>query len=118
MKIKKIVDKIYDLTKLDFHRVIYKYLTQIYSIIFVISFLGVTLVDYKYTYYLSTIIHMYIGIVLIIRFNPYTKNSTTQKEKEYDRRIAYSGGILLIMSTTFSQFFQQYIKDNLDQLIK
>ena len=111
MIIKKIIDKIYDLTKLDFHRVIYKYLTQIYSIIFVISFLGVTLVDYKYTHYLSTIIHMYIGIVLILRFNPYSKNSITKKEKSYDRRMAYIAGILLIMSTTFSQFLQEHIKN-------
>lgn len=114
----KFINNIYDLTKLNFHRIVYKYLTQIYSIIFFVSFLGITLVNQKYIHYLSTIIHLYVGIVLIIRFNPYTKNSTTKKEKEYDRRIAYSAGILLLMSTTFSQFFQQYIKDNLDELIK
>ncbi len=113
----KLSSKIMNLTKMSFPKIIYKYLTMISTIIFVISFTGITLIDPKYIHLLSTIIYLYVGIILVIRFNPYISVHLSKKEKAYDRRMAYSAGILLILSTTVSDFLQDYFKEQIHKIL-
>ena len=111
----KFLHKILEFTKHDFIKNIYKYLQIIYSIIFFVSFIGITLINEKYVHMLSTLIHIYVGTMLVIHFNPYIKDTGSKQDKAYDRRMAYSAGILLLLSTTISEVFQKYLKKYIHQ---
>jgi hypothetical protein len=59
--------------------------------------------------YLSIIqkyIIYYISIVLIGRFNPYMNITTFDK---YDKRIIFSAGITLLLTTSAVHIFENYI---------
>lgn len=59
--------------------------------------------------YLSTlnmILRIYVSLFLILRFNPYVKNTFT----DFDRKIAYTSGIFLLLTTTLTEVFMKYIK--------
>jgi len=50
----------------------------------------------------------YISILLIGRFNPFINDNIVYDE--YDRRIVYSAGIALLMSTGVIHIFENYIE--------
>ena len=60
----------------------------------------------KYLYTLNMAMRIYVSLFLIIRFNPYVKNSFT----EFDRKIAYTSGIFLLLTTTATDIVMNYVK--------
>ena len=54
--------------------------------------------SYKYLDILNEIYGIFIGIVLIYYFNPYNK----EKLNEFHKKIAFSAGILIILTTSIS----------------
>lgn len=59
--------------------------------------------------YLSTlnmVLRIYVSLFLILRFNPYVKNTFT----DFDRKITYTAGIFLLLTTTLTEIFMKYIK--------
>ena len=110
---RNIINKLTKITQFSWHRIIYKYLTFISTIFFIISFTGGILIDKKYIYILNSIIHIYIGIILILRFNPYSRVYNSKKDKEYDRKLAFNAGIIILLSTTMIEVIQFYIQKRL-----
>jgi hypothetical protein len=60
----------------------------------------------RYLYLLKMAIKIYVSLFLIIRFNPYVKTTFT----EFDRKIAYTSGIFLILTTTLTDLIINYIQ--------
>lgn len=73
-----------------------------------ISFTGIFAVSSEYLTTLETIIQYYICLILIGRFNPFVYKPNTFDDK-YDRRIAFSAGVFLFLSTSMSVVFKQFI---------
>jgi protein associated with RNAse G/E len=65
---------------------------------------------------LNDIIIYYISFFLIIRFNPWTskKIKDTKENREFEREIAYSAGIFLILSTGAVKLAKHYINTFID----
>ena len=60
----------------------------------------------NYLYLLNMAMRIYVSLFLIIRFNPYVTNRFT----EFDRKIAYTSGIFLILTTTLTDIVMKYIQ--------
>lgn len=60
----------------------------------------------KYLYTLNMTMRIYVSLFLILRFNPYVTNTFT----EFDRKIAYTSGIFLLLTTTLTDIVINYVK--------
>lgn len=58
---------------------------------------------YKYLDILNEIYAIFVGIVLIYYFNPYNK----EKLNEFHKKIAFSAGILIILTTSISALIKE-----------
>ena len=88
------------LTEQKWHQVVYSNLVIVSSIILILSLFGVSLISAEYRYILSSIIQIYIGIFLILRFNPLIKTSNSSKDQRlFDRKVAFSAGIYILSSS-------------------
>lgn len=58
-----------------------------------------------YLYTLNMAMRMYVSLFLILRFNPYVINTFT----DFDRKIAYTSGIFLLLTTTLTDILMKYI---------
>ena len=58
-----------------------------------------------------TIIHkymeIYVSLFLVYRFNPFKTNNTFS---ELDRKIAFTAGTFLLMTSTIGMYLKQYLK--------
>jgi hypothetical protein len=54
---------------------------------------------------LQLFIKYYIIFILVVRFNPYIKTTYTN----FDRQIAFSAGLFLLISSSFFDYVDNYI---------
>ena len=59
--------------------------------------------SYKYLDILNEIYAIFLGIVLVYYFNPYNK----EKLNEFHKKIAFSAGILIILTTSISALMDE-----------
>ena len=86
---------------------IFDYL-YIFHIIFIIAtFTGVLSIDPKYIDQLESILKYYVCFFLIVRFNPFVKPSTHLNN--FDRRVAFSSGVFLLLSTAAKKIIDYYV---------
>jgi hypothetical protein len=99
------------------------YLSAIYLsyILFAIAYTGIIVLSPEYLQTLNSFIKYYVSLFLIIRFNPIT--NTTLAFSGFDRRIVFSSGMFLLLTTSAMQIAKRYlnniINDNVisDQVI-
>ena len=100
----------------------YKWYQQIYLYSIYISFLlfGLTLTGIAeiapvYSLNLQLFLRYYVCIFLILRFNPYTDNTRISKiDALIDRKVAFTSGIFLLLSTSIIDIISKYINVNVD----
>jgi hypothetical protein len=96
------------------HKQLFIYALYVSYIMIFISLTGVVSSAPKYLSIIQKIIIYYISILLIGRFNPFISDIIVFDE--YDRRIVYSAGIALLMTTGFIHIFQNYIEIELHKI--
>ncbi len=74
------------------------FIYSVYSsyFLFIVSFLGLSLVDPSYLFTLESVIKTYVALFLVLRFNPLTDT----KPSEMDKRISFSAGLFLLFTTS------------------
>ena len=75
-------------------------------ILYAIAFTGILSLNPKYLSTLEMITQIYISLFLIIRFNPFVKKYTMTL---LDKKIAYSAGVFLFLSSAASTIAQSLI---------
>lgn len=88
----------------------YKIYTTILITTYIVYFLalfGITLVNPLLIDELEKVIQVYVSLFLIYRFNPF--NTITYNE--LDRKIAFSAGIFLLMTTSINSILRYYLAD-------
>jgi hypothetical protein len=79
--------------------------------LFAAALTGIVHLDPQYLDTLETALHYYVCFFLIIRFNPLSRNrAMTPKTIEFDRRIAFSAGVFLLLTTALTQAVMDYVK--------
>ena len=99
------------------------YLSAIYLsyILFAIAYTGIIVLSPEYLQTLNSFIKYYVSLFLIIRFNPIT--NATLAFRDFDRRIVFSAGMFLFLTTSAMQIAKRYlhniVNDNVinDQVI-
>lgn len=92
------------MAKLLFHEKFYKYGLWSSYIIFILSAVGLWSYGTNILTKLKLGLSIYISLFLIYNFNPYINKRTTISE--FGRGIAFSAGILLLLTTGFSKYVE------------
>lgn len=72
-----------------------------------LSLFGVSRSAPTYLMYLRTAIQLYVGMFLVIRFRPFGKDP--HSFSELDRKVAFSAGALILMTTALATYLQRKI---------
>lgn len=89
---------------------IYLYSIYLSFLLFALSFTGIATIEPLYTLYLRRFLRYYICIFLILRFNPYLNYKKISKpDTLFDRKIAFTSGIFLLLSTSIMDYVSKYI---------
>jgi hypothetical protein len=77
----------------------YIVLNYAFYVLYVVAYLGLWGRAPEYLDYLSTILKLYVGIVLILTFNPFMQLSSSGMK----RQIAFSAGIFVLASLSLDK---------------
>ena len=88
------------------HKQLFIYALYVSYILIFISLTGAVSWAPEYLSIIQKYIIYYISILLIGRFNPYMNITTFDK---YDKRIIFSAGITLLLTTSAVHVFENYI---------
>ena len=101
------ISSIKDFFNSKWHKQLFVYVLYVSYIMILISLTGAVSWAPEYLSIIQKYIIYYISIILIGRFNPYMNITTFDK---YDKRIIFSAGITLLLTTSAVHIFENYIK--------
>ena len=93
--------------ELSWHKKIFLYGNYLSYILFITAFSGVLYVSPLHLDTLSTVLKYYVCVFLLIRFNPLIK--ITSRDTEFDRKVAFSAGVFLLLTTTATAIAKEYV---------
>lgn len=85
-----------------FQQKLYKGVLYTSYVLYALSLFSIYNKAPEYLSTLNVILKLYVSLFLIIRFNPFVKTTFT----DFDRQIAFSSGIFLVLTTTLTQYLQ------------
>ena len=85
-------------------------------ILYIIVLLGVGGYAPQYLEVLKSFLRIYIGLLLVINYNPYTY--IERKFGEFDRQLVFSSGIFLLLTSTIISSIESYIQYKTQVFIK
>tara|TARA_B100000424_G_C22835792_1_gene446225 strand:- start:542 stop:868 length:327 start_codon:yes stop_codon:yes gene_type:complete len=77
-------------------------------ILYFMVLLGVGSIAPQYLSYLRIFLKVYVALLLIYFYNPLTYKE--KKFSNFDRKLVFSAGIFLLLSTTLLRGIEEYIK--------
>ena len=80
----------------EWHKSIYYYSTFISIALIIIAYTGVVYINPVYITKIHSFLLLYVCAILLIRFNPYVKSSHDAGHSAFDRKIAFTAGIILL----------------------
>lgn len=101
------MDYINNFLNSEWHKKIFLKIIDFSLVLLILSFIGITFVSPQYLETLENILHVYISIMLIGKFNPFI-NKKNGFDK-YDKQFAFSAGIAILLSTSIRQIFDKFI---------
>ena len=87
------------------HKQLFIYALYVSYIMIFFSLTGAVSWAPEYLSIIQTYIIYYISIILVGRFNPYMNTTTFDK---YDKKIIFSAGITLLLTTSAVHIFENY----------
>jgi hypothetical protein len=84
-------------------------------LLYIIVLLGVGGFAPQYLEYLKSFLRIYIGSLLVIYYNPITYKE--RKFGEFDRQLAFSSGVFLLLSSTIIGSMESYLQSNAKYII-
>jgi hypothetical protein len=100
------ISYIKDFFNSKWHKQLFIYALYVSYIMIIITLTGAFSWAPEYLSIIQNYIMYYISIILIGRFNPYMNITTFDK---YDKRIIFSAGITLLLTTSAVHIFENYI---------
>ena len=98
-----------------FSELVFLYLINISFVLYIIVLLGIGGFAPTYLRYLRTFLQIYIGILLVLRYNPFTYKG--KDFGEFDRQLVFSSGIFLLLSTALIGSIEKYLQNKTIELI-
>ena len=98
-----------------FIKELFLYSLYISYVLYFIVLIGVGGFAPQYLNYVRNFLKYYVGILLVILYNPLTYKE--RKFKEFDRKLVFSAGIFILLSTTALISMEQYIRSKTQYII-
>lgn len=95
---------------------VFYYGTNISYFLYILALFGVGGYAPEYLQYLKMFLKYYIGFLLVILFNPFIY--IERKFSDFDRKIAFSAGVFLLLSSTIISSIEQYLTNQTKDLIQ
>ena len=89
------------------HKKLFLYGTYASYILFVLAFGGIIADAPQYLDTLNMVLKYYICAFLLIQFNPFVR--VGRRDPDFDRNIAFSAGVFLLLTTTATTIASEYI---------
>ena len=93
---KRLTQRLSDLAGHKIGRSAFMYSVYSSYFLFIVSFLGLSLVDPSYLFTLESVMKTYVALFLVLRFNPLTDT----RPSEMDKGISFSAGLFLLFTTS------------------
>ena len=100
---------------IKFSELIFLYSLYTSYILYIIILLGVGGFAPEYLEYLKSFLRIYIGFLLVINYNPLTYKQS--KFSDFDRKLVFSAGVFLLLSSTIIGSIESYLHNNTKLLI-
>ena len=84
------------------------------NLLYILTLIGIYNTAPEYLNTLQIFVKTIISIFLIVYFNPYS----THKFNEFDRKIVFTSGIYLLLTTTIFEIVSSFINKNIENNIK
>lgn len=91
-----------------FYENLFLYGLKLSYVLYFLAILGISSLAPKYLSNLRIILKIYIALLLIYFYNPITYKE--KKFTDFDRQLAFSAGIFLLLSTTLVDGIEEYFK--------
>ena len=103
-------DALEKLGRSQWHKKAYTWGVYLSYLLFGLALTGILQVNPKYLSRLESGIKYYVCAFLLLRFNPIThKPARSAATAEFDRRIAFSAGLFLLLTTTVTSVVASYV---------
>lgn len=89
------------------HRSAYKYGVYASYVLFALAFTGIVSSAPRYLNLLEAVLRYYVAIFLVVRFGPWVH--TGRQMEEFDRRVAFSAGLFLLLTSTAVAVAKEYL---------
>lgn len=86
---------------------VYFLLITTWYIVYVVSIVGLAYIDPKYTKWLNVIIQYFIAVILFIRFNPFRKHISCNKN---DRIFILASSFFLLVNDEFTNYVRSWFQ--------
>lgn len=90
-----------------FIKELFLYALYVSYVLYFIVLIGVGGLAPQYLNYIRDFLKYYIGLLLVILYNPLTYKES--KFEEFDRKLVFSAGLFILLSTTLVIGIEQYI---------
>ena len=97
------------ITEQKWHQKLYYLLSYFSIFLYILAFIGLSFNAPKYLLLLQEIMKIYISIILILRFNPYYKIEFNKNNYEFDRKLAFSSGVFLLLTTGITTYIRSFL---------
>ena len=97
------------ITEQKWHQKLYYLLSYFSIFLYIVAFIGLSFNAPKYLLLLQEIMKIYISIILILRFNPYYKIEFNKNNYEFDRKLAFSSGVFLLLTTGITTYIRSFL---------
>jgi len=97
------------ITEQKWHQKLYYLLSYFSIFLYIVAFIGFSFNAPKYLLLLQEIMKIYISVILILRFNPYYKIEFNKNNYEFDRKLAFSSGVFLLLTTGITTYIRSFL---------
>jgi hypothetical protein len=87
------------LTDTSLHHKAFRYGMYLSYVLFAITLTGIMYIDPMYLSSLDSALKYYVAIVLLVRFNPLASVPRKKADIKFNRSIAFSAGVFLLLTT-------------------
>lgn len=92
------------------HQQFYLYGSILSYSVFLLTLTGIVTFAPTHILLLQKILKYYVCLFLIIRFNPFNHiRNITKRDVEFDRKIAFSAGIFLLLTTALTEIMYKLL---------
>jgi len=92
---------------------VYFILIGIWYIVYFVTIVGLAYIDPKYVKTLNMIIQFFIAFVLFVRFNPFQKRITCNRN---DRMFVLASCFFLLVNDEFTDYMRTFFQDRIGRL--